>query len=57
MTLTLEQNNRLILAVAEFDQLLAEANEDGAEAIVDELYLLVTKVLEKFPDLDKKDDK
>jgi len=56
MTLSLEQSNRLIAAVAEFDQLMTEANQDGAEAILDELYLLVTKLLERFPDLDKDED-
>ena len=55
MAFNLEQNNRLILAVAQFEDLLAEADEDGAEGILDELYMLVTKVLDRFPNLDNDD--
>ena len=56
MALTPEQNDRLILTVAQVEKLMAEADEEGAEAVLDELYLLVTKLLERFPSLDNDDD-
>jgi len=56
MALTPEQNDRLILTVAQVEKLMAETDEEGAEAVLDELYLLVTKLLERFPNLDNDDD-
>ncbi|HEY9895858.1 MAG TPA: hypothetical protein V6D34_10685 [Candidatus Sericytochromatia bacterium] len=56
MTLTSEQNDRLILTVAQVEQLMTEVDEQGAEAMLDELYLLITKLLERFPNLDNDDD-
>ena len=56
MTLTSEQNDRLILTVAQVEQLMTEVDEQGAEAVLDELYLLITKLLERFPNLDNDDD-
>ncbi len=56
MALTSEQNDRLILTVAQVEQLMTEVDEQGAEAMLDELYLLITKLLERFPNLDNDDD-
>jgi hypothetical protein len=56
MALTPEQNDRLILTVAQVEKLMAEADEEGAEAVLEELYLLITKLLERFPNLDKDED-
>ena len=56
MTLTSEQNDRLILTVAQVEQLMTEVDEQGAEAMLDELYLVITKLLERFPNLDNDDD-
>ena len=56
MALTPEQNDRLILTVAQAEKLMAETDEEGAEAVLEELYLLITKLLERFPNLDNDDD-
>lgn len=51
-----QQADRLVQHISEIEKLLAEVDEDGAEEVLDELYLLVTKVLEQFPQLDKDED-
>ena len=48
-----EQIDRLLQHIAGIEQLLTEADEDGAEEILDELYMLITKLLEQFPQLDQ----
>ena len=51
-----QQSDRLVQHVTEVEQLLTEVDEEGAEEVLDELYLLITKLLETFPQLDKDED-
>lgn len=54
--LTRQQSDRLIQHVTGVEQLLTEVDEAGAEEVLDELYMLITKLFEQFPQLDKNDD-
>jgi hypothetical protein len=51
-----QQTDRLEQYSNGVEQLLAEVDEAGAEELLDELYMLITKVLEQFPQLDKDED-
>jgi hypothetical protein len=51
-----QQSDRLVQSIAEVEQLLTEVNEIGAEEILEELYLLITKLFEQFPQLDKEEE-
>ncbi len=51
-----QQSDRLVQSVAEVEQLLTEVDETGAEEILEELYLLITKIFEQFPQLDKEEE-
>jgi hypothetical protein len=51
-----QQTARLIPLVTGVEQLLTEVDEEGAEEILDELYMLITKLLEQFPQLDKDEE-
>lgn len=55
-SLNRQQADRLVQQVNDIEKLLAEVDQDGAEEILDELYLLVTKVFERFPQLDRDED-
>ena len=51
-----QQSDRLIQHITEVEQLLTEVDEEGAEEVLDELYMLITKLFEQFPQLDKDED-
>jgi hypothetical protein len=55
-SLNRQQSDRLEQYSTGVEQLLAEVDEAGAEEILDELYMLITKVFEQFPQLDKDED-
>ncbi|MBD1852412.1 hypothetical protein [Leptolyngbya sp. FACHB-711] len=55
-SLSRQQSDRLVHNVTAIEQLLAEVDDEGAEEILDELYMLITKILEQFPQLDKDED-
>ncbi len=55
-SLNRQQSDRLVHNVTAIEQLLAEVDDEGAEEILDELYMLITKILEQFPQLDKDED-
>jgi hypothetical protein len=51
-----QQSDRLIQHITGVEQLLTEVDEEGAEEVLDELYLLITKIFDQFPQLDKDED-
>ncbi len=51
-----QQSDRLVHLITAVEQLLTEVDEGGAEEILDELYMLITKVFELFPQLDKEEE-
>lgn len=51
-----QQSDRLMQHLAGVEQLLTEVDEEGAEEVLDELYMLITKLFEQFPQLDRKED-
>ena len=51
-----QQSDRLVQLVEGVEQLLTEVDEEGAEEILDELYLLITKLFEQFPQLDRDEE-
>jgi hypothetical protein len=51
-----QQSDRLIQHITGVEQLLTEVDEAGAEEVLDELYMLITKLLEQFPQLDQDED-
>lgn len=55
-SLNRQQSNHLVQHISGVEQLLAEVDEEGAEEILDELYMLITKLLEQFPQLDQDED-
>jgi hypothetical protein len=55
-SLNRQQSDRLEQYSNEVEQLLAEVDEEGAEEILDELYILITQIFEQFPQLDKDED-
>jgi hypothetical protein len=55
-TLNRQQSDRLMQHITEVEQLLTEVDEEGAEEVLDELYMLITKLFEQFPQLDKDED-
>lgn len=50
------QSEQLAQSVAALNQLLSDVDEAGAEVVLDELYLLITVLLERFPQLDVDED-
>lgn len=48
-----QQSDRLVQHITGVEQLLAEVDEEGAGEVLDELYMLITKLFEQFPQLDK----
>ena len=48
-----QQTDRLMQHLAGVEQLLAEVDAEGAEEVLDELYMLITKLFEQFPQLDQ----
>jgi hypothetical protein len=55
-SLNRQQSDRLVQAITGVEQLLVEVDEAGAEEILDELYLLMTKLLDQFPQLDQEEN-
>jgi hypothetical protein len=55
-SLNRQQSDRLVQHITEIEQLLTELDEEGAEEILDELYMLITKLFEQFPQLDKDEE-
>lgn len=55
-SLNLQQSDRLTQLINGLEQLLTEVDEEGAEQILDELYLLITQLYDQFPQLDKDED-
>lgn len=51
-----QQSDRLVHLINGLEQLLTEVDEAGAEEILDEIYLLITKLFEQFPQLDQEED-
>ncbi|MBD2463347.1 hypothetical protein H6G89_20145 [Oscillatoria sp. FACHB-1407] len=51
-----QQADRLLQHINGIEQLLTEVDEAGAEEVLDELYMLITKLFEQFPQLDKDED-
>jgi len=51
-----QQVDRLMGHIEGLENLLTEVDEQGADEILDELYLLITKLFEQFPQLDQDDD-
>jgi len=51
-----QQVDRLMEHIEGLENLLTEVDDQGADEILDELYLLITKLLEQFPQLDQDDD-
>lgn len=51
-----QQSDRLMQHITGVEQLLTEVDEEGAEEVLDELYMLITKLFEQFPQLDKEED-
>jgi hypothetical protein len=56
MGLDVDQADRLLLLIKGLENLTLEADQDGAEDILDELYLLLTKIYERFPALDVEEE-
>lgn len=54
MPLTDQQSDRLQSLIRELDAL--SADEEAAEEVLDEIYLLVTKLYERFPNLEIDDE-
>ncbi|HIK14732.1 MAG TPA: hypothetical protein IGS53_05495 [Leptolyngbyaceae cyanobacterium M33_DOE_097] len=51
-----QQVDRLMAHIEGLENLLTEVDEQGADEILDELYLLITKLFEQFPQLDQDED-
>jgi predicted metal-dependent enzyme (double-stranded beta helix superfamily) len=55
-SLSREQSDRLMQHITGIEQLLTAVDEEGADEILDELYMLITKLFEQFPQLDREED-
>jgi hypothetical protein len=55
-SLNRQQSDRLLQHLTGIEQLLTEVDEAGAEEILDELYMLITKLFDQFPQLDKEEE-
>jgi urate oxidase len=53
--LTTEESDRLKQALDQVDRLSTEVGADGSFTIIEELYLLITKILERYPELELED--
>jgi hypothetical protein len=47
-----EQSQQLLSLINGLEALIAGADQDGAEEVLDELYVLLTKIYDRFPELD-----
>ena len=50
------QSDRLLQNITSIEDLLTQVDTDGAEEILDELYMLITKLFEQFPELDREEE-
>lgn len=55
-SLNRQQSELLMQYTNGVEQLLTEVDEEGAEEVLDELYMLITKLFEQFPQLDRSED-
>ncbi|MDX2217227.1 MAG: hypothetical protein SFY66_28425 [Oculatellaceae cyanobacterium bins.114] len=51
-----QQSDRLVQHITGIEQLLTGVDEAGADEILDELYMLITKLFEQFPQLDREEE-
>lgn len=56
MALDTSQSQQLLSLISAIEGLTAATDAEGAEEILDELYLLVTQIYERFPELDREED-
>ncbi len=47
-----EQSQQLLSLMNGLEALIAATDQDGAEEVLDELYVLLTKIYDRFPELD-----
>lgn len=52
MSLDDKQSQHLLSLVNGLEVLISATDQDGAEEVLDELYVLLTKIYERFPELD-----
>lgn len=50
------QSDRLLQSITSIESLLTQVDVNGAEEILDELYMLITKLFEQFPELDREEE-
>lgn len=54
--LTPVERKRLQDAINELDTLSAEVGAEGSFEVIEELYLLITKMIERYPELELEDE-
>lgn len=54
--LTSTERDRLQSAVSDIDALSIEVGADGSFEIIEELYLLITQMIERYPELELEDE-
>lgn len=54
--LTATDRDRLQSAINAIDALSTEVGADGSFEIIEELYLLITKMIERYPELELEDE-
>ncbi|XHX78858.1 MAG: hypothetical protein RBJ76_02690 [Stenomitos frigidus ULC029] len=47
-----QQSQQLLSLINGLEALIADTGQEGAEAVLDELYVLLTKIYDQFPELD-----
>lgn len=47
-----EQSQQLLSLINGLEELITVTDQDGAEEVLDELYVLLTKIYDRFPELD-----
>jgi len=52
MSLDDKQSQHLLSLINGLEILISATDQDGAEEVLDELYVLLTKIYERFPELD-----
>lgn len=50
------ERDRLQSAINDIDALSAEVGAEGSFEIIEELYLLITKMIERYPELELEDE-
>lgn len=50
------ERDRLQSAISDIDALSAEVGANGSFEIIEELYLLITKMIERYPELELEDE-